>query len=62
MLVIPNEKITSGILTNYSARTPIANAEVMIVAGHEADPHASQPSRSRQRAEWRACSPNPHPW
>ena len=38
MLVIPNEKITSGILTNYSARAPISNAEVMIVAGHEADP------------------------
>ena len=38
MLVIPNQKITSGILTNYMTRDARTTAEIAIVAAHEADP------------------------
>lgn len=38
ILVIPNQKITSGILTNYTLNDPRVQAEVVIVASHEADP------------------------
>jgi len=38
MLVIPNQKITSGILNNYTARDARTNAEIAIVAAHDADP------------------------
>lgn len=39
MIVIPNTKITSGILTNYSLPDRKAGAEVIIHAGLEADPN-----------------------
>lgn len=38
VLVIPNQKITSGILTNYSLKDVRVIAEVVIVAAHHADP------------------------
>jgi small-conductance mechanosensitive channel len=38
IIVIPNTKITSGILTNHSLPEPRVTAEVVIVAAHEADP------------------------
>ena len=37
-LVIPNQKITSGILTNHTARDSRTNAEIAIIAAHDADP------------------------
>jgi small-conductance mechanosensitive channel len=39
ILVIPNQKITSGILTNYSLKDARVIAEIVIVAAHYADPN-----------------------
>jgi small-conductance mechanosensitive channel len=39
MLVIPNQKITSGILTNYSLKDVRVIADIVIVAAHHADPN-----------------------
>ena len=39
ILVIPNQKITSGILTNYSLYDTRVVAEVIIMASHDADPY-----------------------
>jgi small-conductance mechanosensitive channel len=39
ILVIPNQKITSGILTNYSLNDTRVIAEILIVAAHHADPN-----------------------
>ncbi|MBC8167703.1 MAG: mechanosensitive ion channel family protein [Bryobacteraceae bacterium] len=38
IIVIPNQKITSGILTNYSLPEPRLSAEIIIMASHDADP------------------------
>ena len=38
ILVIPNQKITSGILTNYTLSDTRVIAEIQINAAHEADP------------------------
>jgi small-conductance mechanosensitive channel len=38
IVVIPNTKITSGILTNFSLPEKRVSAEVTIIAAHEADP------------------------
>jgi len=37
MVIIPNTKITSGILINCSQPQPRAQAEIAVVAGHDAD-------------------------
>ena len=39
VLVIPNQKITSGILTNHSLPQPRVTAEIAIYAAHSADPN-----------------------
>ncbi|HYO80884.1 MAG TPA: mechanosensitive ion channel domain-containing protein, partial [Bryobacteraceae bacterium] len=38
VVVIPNQKITSGILTNHSLPQPRVTAEIAIFAAHSADP------------------------
>lgn len=38
IVVIPNTKITSGILVNYNLPEPRCSAEIVILTAHEADP------------------------
>lgn len=38
IIVIPNQKITSGILTNFSLPEPRVTADIVIMAAHEASP------------------------
>lgn len=38
VIVIPNQKITSGILTNFNLLGPRVTTEIVLVAAHQADP------------------------
>jgi small-conductance mechanosensitive channel len=61
VLVIPNQKITSGILTNYSMKDARVIAEVVINAAHNVDPDRIAALAMEAAAETEGALQNPSP-
>ncbi len=61
ILVIPNAKVTTTVLTNLSLPTPVTNIDIALVAGLEADPRRVADLAIEEAASLPGVLPEPPP-